>query len=229
MFDPSSRSRLTAKDLGRFPTDRLFDRIGRALCAAGCLPRKELFEAWEVARRVRRLFRGGRIVDLGGGHGLLAQILLLLDDSSASALVIDKRLPASTVAVHQVLVGAWPRLDGRVTFIDAAIEETTIAPGDLVVSIHGCGSLTDQILSMAAGAGARVAVLPCCHHVRPGHHDDTAGLDGWIDGTLAIDVVRVMTLRARGYRTWTQTIPAAITPKNRLLLGAPHEPGQPST
>jgi len=63
---PSSRGRLTDRDLDRFPGGALFDRIARAACHAGCLPRKELYEAWEVARRVRRLFRGGRIVDLGG-------------------------------------------------------------------------------------------------------------------------------------------------------------------
>ena len=28
-------------------------------------------------------------------------------------------------------------------------------------------------------------------------------------------------LQRQGYRVWTQTIPADITPKNRLLLGAP--------
>jgi hypothetical protein len=28
-------------------------------------------------------------------------------------------------------------------------------------------------------------------------------------------------LTQRGYRIWTQTIPAAITPKNRLLIGEP--------
>ena len=48
-----------------------------------------------MARRVRRRFRGGRIVDLAGGHGLLAQALMLLDDSSASALVVDPALPPS--------------------------------------------------------------------------------------------------------------------------------------
>ena len=79
-FDLSSRSRLTIHDLGRFAADTLFDRLARAVCQAGCLPRKELYEAWETARRVRRLLRGGRVVDLAGGHGLLAHALLLLDD-----------------------------------------------------------------------------------------------------------------------------------------------------
>src|SRR6478609_2797912 len=100
MFAPSSRGRLTDRDLERFSGDTLFHRVGRACCHAGCLPRKELYEAWEMARRVRRLFRGGRIVDLGVGHGLLAQVLLLLDDSSPAALVVDKRLPPSAATLH---------------------------------------------------------------------------------------------------------------------------------
>src|SRR6187431_2768150 len=94
-FAHISKGRLTVRDVGRFPSPRLFDRLGRVVCQAGCLPRKELYEAWEVARRVRRLFRGGRIVDLGGGHGLLAQVMLLLDDSSPEALVVDTAIPQS--------------------------------------------------------------------------------------------------------------------------------------
>src|SRR5258705_11570224 len=69
LFSPSSKARLTDHDLDRFPGRTLFDRIARATCHAGCLPRKELYEAWEVARRVRRICRGGRIVDLAAGHG----------------------------------------------------------------------------------------------------------------------------------------------------------------
>ncbi|MGE3510529.1 MAG: hypothetical protein AB7N65_16785, partial [Vicinamibacterales bacterium] len=66
-FSPASRGRLTRHDIGRFPSESLFDRLGRAVCQAGCLPRKELYEAWELARRARRLFRGGRVVDLACG------------------------------------------------------------------------------------------------------------------------------------------------------------------
>ena len=56
-FSTSAKSRLTRHDLDRFPGKSLFDRIARAVCEAGCLPRKELYEAWEVARRVRRRIR----------------------------------------------------------------------------------------------------------------------------------------------------------------------------
>src|SRR6185295_5677620 len=91
-FSPSSRARLTERDLDRFPGPTLFHRLARAVCRGRCLPRKELYEAWEMARRVRRQFRGGRVIDLGAGHGLLAHVMLLLDDSSPGALVVDKAL-----------------------------------------------------------------------------------------------------------------------------------------
>jgi hypothetical protein len=218
VFSPSSRGRLTNRDLGRFPGGTLFDRLGRAVCHAGCLPRKELYEAWEMARRVRRLFRGGRIVDLGGGHGLLAQVHLVLDDTSPRALVVDKVLPPSAAKLHEALAQAWPRLEGRVEFVAAGLDEIEIRPGDLVVSSHACGNLTDVVLDRAISARARVAVLPCCHHLKTG---DAGGLSGWVERAAAIDIVRAVHLAGHGYRIWTQTIPAEITPKNRLLLGEP--------
>ena len=218
MFSPSSRGRLTDRDLDRFSGSTLFDRLARAVCHAGCLPRKELYEAWEVARRVRRLFRGGRIVDLGGGHGLLAQALLVLDDSSPGAIVVDRTLPPSAAKLHEVLVQDWPRLEGSVELVPAGLDQVEIRGTDLVVSCHACGSLTDVVLDRAVSARARVAVLPCCHHLRTG---DTGGLSGWVDCATAIDIVRAVRLTRHGYRIWTQTIPSEITPKNRLLIGAP--------
>jgi hypothetical protein len=218
VFSPASRDRLTTHDLGRFEGATLFDRVGRAVCAAGCLPRKELYEAWEVARRVRRLFRGGRIVDLGGGHGLLAQAMLLLDDTSPAAVVVDRAVPASAARVHAALTGAWPRLAGRITFLSDAIEDVPLAGTDVVVSSHACGALSDVVLARAAAARARVAVLPCCHDLQA---CDPGALEGWVDGPLAIDIMRAVRLAQQGYRVRTQSIPSAITPKNRLLIGEP--------
>jgi SAM-dependent methyltransferase len=215
-FSPSSRARLTRHDLGRFAGATLFDRIGRALCEAGSLPRKELYEAWEVARRARRVLRGGRVLDVAGGHGLLAHLMLLLDDSSASALVVDPSPPASADAVGRALAGAWPKLDGRVAYVRSGLDAVSLEPSDVVVSCHACGALTDRILERAASAGASVAVMPCCHDATT---CDAGDLEGWMDVSLAIDAVRVQRLRGQGYRVRTQTIPATITPKNRLILG----------
>lgn len=215
-FAIGSRSRLTTLDLPRFPSESLFDRVARAVCRAGCLPRKELYEAWEVARRVRRRARGRRIVELACGHALVAHLLILLDDSSPHALAVDTRPSTTAARLASELEDSWPRLRGRVTMQTRRLEEIITARDDLVVSVHACGSLTDQVLDLAIGSLAAVAVLPCCHDAALG---DVGGLRGWLDAPLAIDVVRAHRLRASGYQVHTQTIPAAITAKNRLLIG----------
>jgi hypothetical protein len=217
-FSMSSKSRLTERDVERFVGDTLFSRLARAVCRAGCLPRKELYEAWEMARRIRRRFRGGRLVDLAAGHGLLSHVLVILDDSSPGALLVDTAPPKSAALLHAVLVEAWPRLAGRITPVAQPLESTPLVAEDLVVSSHACGGLTDLVLDRAAAARARVAVLPCCHDLAS---NQSGPLSGWVDAPLAIDVMRAVRLEQRGYRVWTQTIPAAITPKNRLLLGEP--------
>ena len=214
----ASRNRLTTQLLPQFPGDTLFDRVARACCRAGCLPRKELFEAWEVARRTRRRLRGGRVVDLACGHGLLAQLLLLLDDSSKEALAVDLRLPASAPRLAAVLGEDWPRLAGRVRFIETDLNAVELYADDLVVSAHACGALSDQILDRALAARARLALLPCCHDLKDA---DLGGLQGWLDGPLALDVLRAERLRRAGYQIHTQTIPGDITPKNRLLVAEP--------
>ena len=215
-FAAGSRSLLTTRDLPRFPSDSLFDKVGRVVCQAGCLPRKELFESWEVARRARRRLRGGRVVDLAAGHGLTGILMLLLDASSSEALVVDPRLPASAPKLLAAFVEAWPRLGGRMTPLAAPLESIALREGDRVVSVHACGALTDRVIESALRAGASVALLPCCHDADT---CDDGGLGGWLPMDVAIDVTRAARLRAAGYRVSTQQIPSAITPKNRLLLG----------
>jgi len=133
-------------------------------------------------------------------------------------MAVDAVVPPSAAALHQALVERWPRLTGRVTFVASSIDAVEILPGDIVVSVHACGRLTDVVLQRATGARARVAVLPCCHDVRV---CDAGALSGWMDDALAIDTVRARRLSSQGYQIWTQRIPQDITPKNRLLIGAP--------
>ncbi|MEO8874804.1 MAG: methyltransferase [Polyangiaceae bacterium] len=218
MFDHGHRARLNSRALPHFSGETLFDSVARVVCEADCLPRKELYESWEVARRARRRFRGGRIVDLACGHGLIAHLMLILDDTSKAAIAIDRKLPASAARLSAALLRAWPRISERITYEEKAIEEITVMSSDVVVSAHACGSLTDRVIEKAAAARARVVVLPCCHDEST---CDTGRLEGWMDAALAIDATRAARLAARGYAVHTQHIPAAITPKNRLLLGDP--------
>lgn len=220
---PGSRNVLNRHGLPLFPDDTLEHRLARAICAAECLPRKEFHEAWQVARRVRRRMRGGRVVDLAAGHGVLAATLLVLDDSSPEALCIDRRRPASHQRVLDAIIDRWPRLAGRVRFVEADLDAGVdaiggLGPDDIVVSAHACGALTDRVLDHAIAARSRVAVLPCCHD------RDTCPVPAyapWMPVDLAIDAARVARLDAAGFAVRAQQIPAAITPKNRLILAEP--------
>ena len=220
-FDPGSRSLLTRRNLARFPGEGLFDRLARAVCEAACLPRKELYESWEVARRVRRRLRGHRVVELAAGHGLVAHLLLLLDDSSPSALAVDSKQVPSAARLGEALAARWPRLSGRVERRTGDLARVPLSGDDLVVSVHACGALSDTVIGRAVAARAHLALLPCCHDART---CDTGGLAGFLPLPLAVDATRVARLRAAGYDVVTQTIPEEITPHNRLILGVPrHE------
>ena len=88
----------------------------------------------------------------------------------AGALVVDKALPASSARVHEALVRAWPRLPGRITFVDARAGRCgRCRSTDVVVSSHACGRLTDVVLDRAdrgARACGRAAMLPRSCHLR---------------------------------------------------------------
>ena len=224
---PGSRNKLSPSHARHYPGDGLLDTLGRAICAVDCLPRKELHEAWEMATRIRTWLAStptGRVVDLCAGYGLLAQVLLVLDtDARSTALAVDVRLPKNHPLVHDAVVATFPDLAGRVTFQQARLEDVALDRGDVIVSAHACGDLSDAVLSRAAAVGARVALLPCCHLTRRrpdlGEHSGRAA---------RIDEERVLWLVERGYDVTVDAIPANVSANNRVLLGKPraaHEPG----
>jgi len=155
-------------------------------------------------------------MDLACGHGLLAHIMLILDDSSKTAVAVDNKIPLNAEKLSNALIASWPRLKNRIIYKQVPVQEITIHPDDIVMSAHACGALTDLIIDRAVEQRARVAVLPCCHNLK---ESSTDGLEGWMDKTLAVDTARAMSLRSKGYQIVTQIIPDDITPKNRLLMG----------
>jgi hypothetical protein len=157
-------------------------------------------------------------VELAAGHALVAHVLLLLDTSSERAVAVDTKPVPSAETLAQTLVSRWPRLAGRVERRVADLATAGIAADDLVVSVHACGALSDVVLERALRARAHLALLPCCHDAAS---CDTGDLLGFLPIPLAIDATRVARLRAAAYDVVTQTIPAEITPHNRLILAMP--------
>ena len=104
------------------------------------------------------------------------------------------------------------------TLKEIPLEDVALREDDVVLSVHACGALTDRVIDLAVVARSRMAVLPCCHDL---DRAQTGPLTGWLNGPLAVDVMRATKLRALGWRVWTQTIPENITPHNRLLMASP--------
>ena len=141
--------------------------------------------------------RGGHVLDLAAGHGLVAAILLILDNSSETATCIDVKKPPSHERVMAELENRWPRIKSRISYLETHIEDADVPRDSLLVSVHACGVLTDQVLDLALKTRNKVAVLPCCHDLR---QCDTGSLAGWMDGPLAVDATRVARLKQAGIR-----------------------------
>ena len=137
---------------------------------------------------------------------------------AARRVVVDPCPPPSALALHQALAAAWPRVPRVRAPAAMARRRSRSTAGDVVVSCHACGALTDRVLDAAAAAGARVAVMPCCHDVRrTRRRRSPAGSTGRWPSTSP----GRWRLERRGYTVWTQAIPPEITPKHRLLCGPP--------
>ena len=218
VFAPSSKARLTRYDLGRFQGDSHFHRIARVVCEAGCLPRKELFEAWEVARRHpsplpwrphrRSLCRAWPArPDHAAARRLVARSAHR--GPGAAGVVLDHRAKfgervAETPESCQVAGGAAFECRAR-----------RGRPGGVDSRLRRPHRPCDRPGRGRAFTVGGDAVLPRSRHSRLRRADR---VDGWPAGGGCRPGRK---LRAAGWQVWTQTIPAEITPHNRLLLAAP--------
>ena len=162
---------------------------------------KELNEGWAFCKAVRNMYGHHHtfdvIIDVAGGHGALAALLLVMT-SATRAVVID---PA------QVGKGgverAWRKdfllskqLDFRYedlrTGLPAELKRTLqTVPRErvLVVACHACQHLSDEVLEIVCCqfAGVHAAVMPCCQK-------DTSPGSSWKSSSknLQVPIEKVM-------------------------------------
>ena len=244
-FRLSSRTKLRPRDApaleARGDGSQLFSQMAVAVCSTGVLPRKEFFEAWEVANRVDRTFPSTPLVaDLASGHGLLAWMLLLLGAARGSqrrAVCVDTRLPDSAITLSGALGARWPELKANMQYVEGSLEAVSAEPGEaLFVSVHACGPLSDMVINKAVSSSCPFALMPCCHSLRKQPLPPLRGLSQRtlermavsLGQSNAIDACRVAALRDRGYSVEQQFIPSDITPYNRLILAQPSPGFKPS-
>ena len=94
--------------------------------------------------------------------------------------------------------------------------------GCSVIAVHACGTATDACLDVVLGrTRGRFALMPCCY----GKPEAVPGLPPVMHAVLgrglAQDAARTFRMHREGYDVEWSAIPAAITNKNRIIIGRP--------
>ncbi len=204
-----------------FDSDRLADRLFRALASLRTVRIKELVEAFEFYAVARKHVRAGTIVDLCCGHGLVGLLFAAFDRDVHRVLLNDRRQPQSFETIFACVAETVPRVADRVSFLEGSLDAARAATprGAGVVAVHACGSLTDDCLDVALEARGPVAVLPCCRS--KARNPAPRSLRRALGNDVAYDVHRTYRLEDRGYRVRWGEIPAEVTPMNRVLSAVP--------
>lgn len=133
-------------------------------------------------------------------------------------VIADRRKPASHAAIAAAAIAVAPWVEDVIEYAEEDFAGTLPA-GCVVVSIHGCKSLTDDILTAAIAAQARtVCVMPCCYGHSFAAERAPATLRRHLGVAVAADVQRTIRLEAEGYTVQWRFVPAQVTPMNRILV-----------
>ena len=201
-----------------FSSDSLQDRLVRAMAAEQVIPIKEVLECFEFVARIRKDLRSEHMVDLCCGHGLVGMLFALFERQVKSVALIDKKEPPSLRKLLACLLPIAPWIEEKITFQRSRLDNLAEIPmGTSIVSAHACGLLTDQCIEMAIERKGNVAVLPCCYPKRSCNAPKALQLE--FGHERAFDIDRTYRLEHAGYYVRWSTIPAGITPMNRILMG----------
>lgn len=229
-----SRNHLQCRHLKEFDQsgDDLFYKFARVVCRADCINRKELLETWAMALHVHDYFWKrqkvddnlcNRFADLASGHGLLSWALLILGDEHTTAVCIDHQMPLAVEKLRDAFLKEWPQLEGRWDFVEGKIEYLEPSPCTVLVGVHCCATLSDEIVHLAIQGNSPLALVPCCHTSKNLSLESKQEIRQSQTWTLAdfIDSHRIQRLRKAGFKVEEGTIPKVFTPKNRIILATP--------
>ena len=107
-----------------------------------------------------------RVVDVGGGRGDLALAIGAAYGARVRVIVVDRNAAAAAAGAARAAELDVRNVDFVVARSDeGAIGAACVAGGGSVVvlvGLHACGGLTDDILVAASAARAAFVVVPCC-------------------------------------------------------------------
>lgn len=211
-----SKATLYPGHLEHLELPRFFEPLLKALAERQVLPVKEVCESLEFFVRVRRKLHAPIVADLCCGHGLTGLLFALCERKVERVLLVDRRRPDNFRGVLEAVCQVGPWVRDKVEFKTRRLRGLELDPGCLVVAVHACGLRTDRAIEIAMRAGGPLAVLPCCYPAA--HCAAPLALAHKLGIPTAMDVDRTYRLEAAGYRVRWDSIPATITPMNRLLI-----------
>ena len=105
-----------------------------------------------------------KLVDIGGGRGLLSNLLAEhFGEDAVEVQVVD----ISRQATNNGMMTAKRRGLQNIQYQALDATELDVTGVDVVVALHACGALTDVALGHAVCQGAGFVVCPCCFRSNP--------------------------------------------------------------
>jgi hypothetical protein len=229
-----------------FPSEKLEDRLARCLAAHRCIDMKEWTESFEFFTRCRKAMvvrrRGSRkeeevsssssssgggggfeLADLCCGHGLTAILWAVFERRVSRCILVDEKRPASHDAIMRAACEVAPWARQKVVYWERTLQSAAPAlpVGCSVIAVHACGAATDACLDVVVSrTRGRFAVMPCCYG-KPTAPNLPAAVHAALGRGLAQDTARTFRMHQEGYEIEWSAIPAAITNKNRIIMGRP--------
>jgi len=212
-------------DFGTAQFQRFFDdgtlqsKFLKRLGEEQFLPIKEVLECFEYFARIRKRVRASEVCDLCCGHGLLGILFAMFEKSVERVYLVDKTEPPSRQKLISITkeVAPWTAEKLHNKAVKISTESEWLNKGMAVVSAHACGKLTDLCIDIALKAEGNLAILPCCYPKKACQAPQALQLN--LGFETAFDVDRTYRLESNGYQVRWDSIPAAISPMNRIITG----------
>ena len=168
------------------------------------------------------------VVDLGCGHAYLtfaAHQYLWSQGIPVNVIGIDVRESARQ---RNNEIAKKLGISKTINFLAEEISQTTLGAADVAIALHACDTATDDAISWAVTADAKLALIaPCCHHdiqaqmvdiPEPWQMMTRNGIMKERLGDLITDALRMQILKLLGYRVEAiEFIGGEHTPRNLMI------------
>ena len=168
------------------------------------------------------------IVDLGCGHAYLtfaAHQYLWSQEIAVNVIGIDVRESARE---RNNEIAKKLGISKTINFLAEEISQTSLRAADVAIALHACDTATDDAISWAVTADAKLALIaPCCHHdiqaqmveiPEPWQMMTRNGIMKERLGDLITDALRMQIMKLLGYRVEAiEFIGGEHTPRNLMI------------